>query len=819
MMIKKIVIAFLILGISLNAFAEDNNSELSKGNLTGYVFDSNENKPLEYATIALIDLENGSVVNGTISDESGYFQLKNINPGVYRIEITFIGYEKEVIEKIEITDKNRKIELGQVMISPASESIDEVVVTADRPTMTYKIDKKVINVSQQHTSASGTAVEILENVPSVTVDIEGNVSLRGSQSFTVLIDNKPTVLDPSDALSQIPASAIENIEIITNPSAKYDPDGTSGIVNIITKKNKMQGINGVVNLNAGMYDRYGGDFLINYRKEKFNVYVGADLNTRNMYGSRETENRTYNNDTTSYILSDGEFNRGGTSYSFRGGVDYNFNAFNTLSFEARYGNRNDNSDNETNYHEYINPGTFDEYYISKEESERGGDYLSLNLSYTRKFNKKGHELYALANYSRRDFDSESTNRLIGENNNIVSGQKSIESGPREPLRFQLDYTLPLSETNKFEAGYQSRMSDNTEKAEMFMFDTSAAVMDFVFQDQYSNTSNYRRSIHSLYAIYSGELGNFGYQGGVRGEYTYRDITIDETNENFNIDRWDIFPTVHVSYNLPKENQLMASYTRRIDRPRGWYLEPFLTWSDAYNVRRGNPGLDPEYIDSYELSYLNKFGRNSFSFEAYYRVTHNKIERVRSVYAENVFLSSFENVGKDYALGIESMLGLDLQKWWHVDLMGNLYDYRVEGQLDGRDFSESSFNWNIRFNNILRFGDNSRLQFNAMYNSPTISAQGERSDFFMANLAYKHDFMKKAFSATLQVRDAFGTMKHSSTYSGDDFYSYSYFEPKTPFVSVTLTYRINNYRPDRRRGSSGGEDLQEFDEGEGVGVEF
>ena len=815
-MLRKIIIAFLIIGLSLHAFAEEiNKTELSKGNLTGYVYDSEVDKPLEYATVSIINIENGSIVNGTISDESGFFQLKNIDPGVYRIEITFIGYEKKVIKKLEITNKSRKIELGQVMISPASESIDEVVVTADRPTMTYKIDKKIINVSQQHTSASGTAVEILENVPSVTVDIEGNVSLRGSQSFTVLIDNKPTVLDPSDALSQIPASAIENIEIITNPSAKYDPDGTSGIVNIITKKNKMQGINGVVNLNAGMYDRYGGDFLINYRKEKFNVYVGADLNTRNMYGSRETESRTYQNDTTSYILSDGEFNRGGSSYSFRGGVDYNFNAFNTLSFEARYGNRDGNSDNETNYHEFINPGTFNEYYTSKEESERGGDYLSLNLSYTRKFNKKGHELYALVNYSKRDFDSESTNRLINQNNEIVSGQRSIETGPRQPLRFQLDYTLPLNETNKFEAGYQSRMADNTEKAEMFMYDTSATVMDFVFEDQYSNTSNYRRSIHSLYGIYSGELGNFGYQGGVRGEYTYRDITIDETDENFNIDRWEIFPTVHMSYNLPKENQVMASYTRRIDRPRGWYLEPFLTWSDAYNVRRGNPGLDPEYIDSYELSYLNKFGRNSFSFEAYYRVTHNKIERVRSVYSENVFLSSFENVGKDYALGIESMLGLDLQKWWHVDLMGILYDYRVEGQLGGRDFSESSFNWNIRFNNILRFGDNSRLQFNAMYNSPTISAQGERSDFFMTSLAYKHDFMKKAFSATVQVRDVFGTMKHSSTYSGDDFYSYSHFEPKTPFVSVTLTYRINNYRQDRRRGRSGGEDMQDFDEGEGV----
>ncbi len=811
-MIRKLFLALLITGISISAFAEEiNSSELSKGNLTGYVYDSNENKPLEYATISLVNLENGNVVNGTISDESGYFHLKNIEPGKYKIEITFIGYEKKVIESIEITNKTRKLELGQVMISPATESLDEVVVTADRPTMTYKIDKKVINVSQQHTSASGTAVEVLENVPSVTVDIEGNVSLRGSQSFTVLIDNKPTVLDPSDALSQMPASAIENIEIITNPSAKYDPDGTSGIVNIITKKNKMQGINGVVNLNAGKFDRYGGDFLLNYRKEKFNVYVGADVNTRNMYGSRETENRTFYNDTTSYVLSDGDFRRGGGSYSLRGGVDYNFNAFNTLSFEARYGTRNRLSSSETNYQEYTDPGTFNEFYTSEEESERGGNYLSLNLSYTRKFNKKGHELYALINYRKRDFDSEDVNYLIDNNNNIVSGQKSIETGPRQPLRLQLDYTLPLNETNKFEAGYQSRMADNQEKAELYLYENG----DFVFQDQFSNTSNYKRSIHSLYSIYSGELGNFGYQGGVRGEYTYRDITIEETSENFNIDRWDIFPTVHLSYNLPKENQLMASYTRRIDRPRGWYLEPFITWSNAYNVRQGNPDLQPEYIDSYELSYLNKFGRNSFSFEAYYRVTNNKIERVRSVYQENVFLSTYENVGKDYALGIETMLGLDVQKWWHVDLMGNLYDYKVEGEFNGRDFSESMFSWNIRFNNILRFGDNSRLQFNAMYNSPTISAQGERSDFFMTSLAYKHDFMKKAFSATLQVRDVFGTMKHSSTYSGDDFYSYSYFEPNTPFFSVTLTYRINNYRQDRRRGRNGGDEMQDFDEGEGV----
>ncbi|MCK5169234.1 MAG: TonB-dependent receptor [Bacteroidales bacterium] len=796
---NKIIIYVLLMLLSINVFSDDITGDANKGTLKGFVFDANANQPLEYATISMTRKKDNQLVNGTITDQTGFFKIKNVDFGMYSIEITFIGYKTKLLHDVAIRPDNKNVDLGQITLEPAVEKIGEAVVVADRPTMTYKIDKKIINVSQQHTSASGTAVEILETIPSVTVDIEGNVSLRGSESFTVLIDNKPTVLDPSDALSQIPASAIENIEVITNPSAKFDPDGTSGIINIITKKHKLQGFNGIANLNAGMHERYGGDFLINWRKERINIFVGADFNNRNRKGRRNSENRTIYNDTTSYILSDGDFERGRQSYSVRGGFDWTLNPRNSLNFEARLGDRSSIRYNFTDYKEYTNPVTTIDLYNSEDESERGGLYYNLSLGYTHNFLKKGHQLYTLFNYRMRDFGEESLNKLFDESEILISGQRSLESGPSQSYRTQVDYTLPLQENSKFEAGYSARIDNSEELAEMYQYNPATDVFDYMteFMHDVSHESN----IQAIYGIYSGQTGKFGYQGGLRGEYTYRNITLQETGESSVIDRFDIFPSIHFSYNTAKENQVMASYSRRIQRPRGWYLEPFLTWSDAYNVRIGNPDLEPEYIDSYELSYLYKFGKNTLSTDVYYRITNNKIERTRSVYEENVFLSSYENVGKDYSLGVELMLGIDILKWWHIDLMGNIYDYKVEGELLGSDFSESSFNWNTRFNNTLRLGKTTRVQLNGMYNSPTITAQGERDGYFRTNLAVRQSFYKNKLAATLQVRDVFGTMRHSSTYEGVDFYSYSHYEPNTPFVTFTLSFKINNYKPERKRNGN------------------
>ncbi|HCX99443.1 MAG TPA: hypothetical protein DG754_04810 [Bacteroidales bacterium] len=315
----------------------------------------------------------------------------------------------------------------------------------------------------------------------------------------------------------------------------------------------------------------------------------------------------------------------------------------------------------------------------------------------------------------------------------------------------------------------------------------------------------------------GERGNFGYQLGLRIEHTDRNIDLVGESTDFELKRWDYYPTVHFSYNLPADQEIMASFTRRLQRLRGWDLEPFYSWSDAYNVRIGNPNLIPEYIESYEVSYQKRFTKNVISVDVYYRVTNNKIERLRSIYddSDNIFLTTFANVGESFSLGTEIMVGFDPARWWHFDLMGNIYDYRQEGELNGRNYSAESFNWNARLNNNFKLARFTRLQFTGMYNSPTVTAQGTSEGFFVTSLSLKQDFFKNAFSLTLAVRDVFGTMGHRSTVQDTDFYTYREWNPSTPIFTLTASFRLNNFR-DRRRGSNGDSDPMDDMGGEEVG---
>ena len=801
---RNFLIIMLLLSVTSSAFSEGTNPLVkSKGTLKGFVIDVNVNQPLEYATISMVNKVDNKVVNGTITDETGFFKIKNIDFGTYKVNITFIGYKTKSIESVSLKSNNDIVDLGQISLDPAVEILDEAVIVADRPTMTYKIDKKIINVSQQHTSASGTAVEILENIPSVTVDIEGNVSLRGSDSFTVLIDNKPSLLDPSDALNQIPASSIENIEIITNPSAKYDPDGTAGIINIILKKSKLQGVSGVVNTNYGSHNSMGGDFLLSFRKEKLNFYIGADYNNRVMEGESIKENMKTKNDTSYYVFSDGDMSRDRVSSGIRGGIDFNLNALNSLSIGVRYGERSRGKDSYSDYREWISPDptSFVSNYKNESESENAGDYYSVNIDYVHKFLKKGHLLIGQFVFDSEDSEDTDITELMDVNTVMSSGQKSIEKEPEKEYRIKLDYTLPIGDKNKFEAGYQGRLKSSDSENEMYLYNTMTGNYDFM--TDFSHKVDSKNNIHALYSIYSSELGNFGYQLGLRGEYVDREISMVGENQDYTLNRVDLFPTIHLSYNFIKDIQMMTSYTRRIKRPRSWYLEPFITWSDAYNVRMGNPALDPEYIDSYELSFQKKYERNLISVDAYYRMTNNKIERVKSVYEDynNVYLSSVENVGKDYSFGTEIMFAFDAFKWWHLDLMANVYNYKVEGQLFDEDFSKESFNWNVRFNNLFKITKSTRLQLNMMYDSPTATAQGESEGGVMASLALKQDFFKNKLSATLQIRDLLNTAGHDFRTEGSGFYTYREFSPHSPMCSITLTYRINNYKKDRKHRSN------------------
>jgi len=774
------------------------------GFVSGIVEDSVTMAPIEYANIVVLSVKDTSVVTGTVTDKAGTFKIQGIPPGNYFIDVRFIGYIDKRIQQ-EFKPGNMQIDLGEISIRPAAIDLDDVIVEGNRSPISYQIDKKVIDVSRMETVTSGNATDILENVPSVTVDIDGNVSLRGSTSFTVLIDGRPSVLDPQDILQQIPASSIESIELITNPSSKYDPEGTSGIINIILKKNKNIGLSGVVNANAGLKDKYGGDFLFELRTENINTNFGLDYNRRFFPGNSNQENRYILPMNESFLNSNGNMEWGRISSGVKGGIDFLFSDNDVLSLGGRYGNRDNRRTSTADYTSWTSIDPTKENYINSSERKRSGDFYSLNMNYMKKFEKKDHQLAAELFFSRNNGD-ESTISSEFESGVQTGGKKTTEAGPSKDFRGKLDYTLPLGELNKFEAGYQGELDESEDATALYEFNPASG--EYEFQDMFDNTTNYKRSEHAFYTMYSDNIDNFGIQGGFRTEYTYRKIDVSPNNQNFTIDRWDYFPTLHSSYKFESGQQLMASYTRRINRPRGWALEPFDTWIDENNIRRGNPALQPEFIDSYEFGFQTFFGEISLSSEFYHRVTNDRIERVRSVYAQNVNFTTFDNVGTDYSTGTELMTIFDPVEFWNVNLMGNLFQYKVEGVLNNESFSRESFNWNARFNNVFKFSKTLQLQFNVRYNSPSVSSQGRWEGFFSTDFAVKKDLLDRMLSVTLQVRDIFSTAKREFTSEGVDFYNYTNFNRESPVVMLNLRFNFNNFKQERERGpgeNEGGED--------------
>lgn len=804
-MMKRIemVIVFVLSLFTTALFGQQRSYHVS-----GTVIDEKTKEPMQYATVTLLAQPDSTIEDGIITDRQGKFTVNADNPGTYTIKINFIGYSA-YHNDLSLNSENPSVEIGTIPLSSSSVNIDAVSVRANERAVEYKIDRKVVHVGDQYAALSGTAIDILQNVPSIDVDIENNVSIRGNSNFTVLIDGRPSVLEGSEALQQIPAGMIKDIEIITNPSAKFDPEGTGGIINIITKKRTITGLSGLVHGDIGIDEKYGGDFLLNYRTEKFNFLVGADYSDRKYPGTIERRQEAYNRDTTRSLNSDGNYTRGYNGYSGRAGIEWFPDEKNTISISGRYGGRESLGESTVNYEEWTNLSPNRNAYTNDEEWFRGGNFYSLNSEYTHNFNgteteEPDHRLDVHLMYYKRGGDEESINFLIDSEGNRADGQKSTESGPSTGLEYRINYEQPFSNELNMEVGTQGRVREAAETNALYMY--KPVTDQFEFQDRFSHDVTYTRNINAVYGLLRGEYNNLGYQLGLRGEYTFRDVNMKEQGQ-FNINRWDYFPTVHMSYRMGEKSQFMASYSRRIDRPRGWYLEPFITWSDAYNVRRGNPDLQPEYIDSYEVGYQRELSEtSSLSAEMYYHVTDNKIERVREVYRENIMLSTLANVGTDYALGTEIMLNTDLAEWWESDFSGNFYNYRVKGDINGEELDRESFTWSVEWNNIIKIGETTRIQINPEYDSREVEAQETESATFEVDGAIRQSFFDNKLSFTLQVRDIFNTDRHESVTEASDFYSYRLYTHNAPIVMLNVTWRINNFRNDRDyRGDSNGMD--------------
>ena len=753
--------------------------------------------PVKFANAALFSLRDSSVVAGAVADENGNFIIENIPYGRYYLVIDFIGFYKKTISGIKLYPQKKEFDAGVIMLKDASENIDEVVVSGERNQVEYKIDRKVVNISKDINSSGGTLVDALENAPSIQVDIDGNVTMRGSSNFQVLIDGKPTVLDANDILQQIPASAVENVEIITNPSVKFDPDGTTGIINIIMKKTHKKGFNGIVNTSIGTGDKYSADFLVNIRRKKVGFYFGANYGDRSSYSTGNSLRTTSNNDTTDYLSSDSKRTHARKYYSVKGGIDFYLNKKNTLSFSGRYGYFGFKMNSFSDISEYTSPKALDLYTVNDGRFEIGGGFYSATTDFTHNFAKKGHSLVFSVDYSVRSGGIDNTVGIIETDKNFNENfsetkYRTFQDRGRDRVRAKVDYTLPINEKSKFEAGYQVRLLNAG--GDYIYEDFTGG--DWIENTSLSNDMIFTRNIHSLYTSYSGEFAGIGFMAGIRGEYTDRMINQLTTGEEYPINRFDFFPSLHFSKQISKTDQVQLSYSRRVNRPRHWYLNPFLSYTDAYSVRQGNPGLLPEFIDSYELSYNKRIKKSIVNIDAYYRQTNNSINRVQELYGDDKILYTFDNLNKEYAYGSEISGNLTLTRKWRMFANINLYKFNLEGETAGVTTDLKSFNYDMKLNSTYMFTKNSRLQINGFYNAPTVTVQGSRKAFYIVSAAYRQEFFKRKFSVVLRVNDIFKTGKYITNTEGIGFTSYSEMLRESPVFMLSLSYKINNYKQKR-----------------------
>lgn len=791
-------ILFLLSGISQMAIAQ----------IHGRLLDASSREAIDYADIFLYETGNSKPIQQTFPNERGEFRFEQVGKGRYTIMARLVGYD--ILSKRDIEANGSPVNLGDLMMKPLEVGIAEVEVVASKRQLVYKLDKKVVEATSNMMAGGGSAVDVLENTPSIRVDAEGDVTFRGSSGFLVYIDGKPSVFTGTQALEQVPAGHIENIEIITTPSAKHDTEGDVGIINIITKKHSRQGLSGMINLSGSTWLSRHVDFLLTQQNARSRWYVGGQWTDRMRKSDFDQEKLTIvgNQTTSSHAIGP----RTGDSYHYtlKGGWSLSLPKTTiTLDLEGGYGGNKRKG--EMNYEETItlkggSPVTT--RYTSIDDYDNDENIGLGSLSVQHKFNDKGHEISASAYYKYGGNALEYFfNDLMSLQGERQQGHRAYESEHRETLRANLDYALPFGKGGKLEAGYQyySYLEDGNYKMEWW--DPEKQV--FYWRDDIYNTFYFQEGVNSIYAILSQSWNNFEAQAGVRGEHTHTVLRSSVEGADRTKNRFEFFPSVHLGYNFPNGHRLLASYSRRTTRPQLYYMEPYITYRDFYTAEIGNPDIRPEYINSFELNYQKSFGENSVSATLFHRSRKDKIERLRVPYSAGVTLDSMANVGHDYSTGLELSLNLHPVRWWNTTVNGNLYHYKVKNEQAAGGNTSTSTNYDILWNNLFDLGKYTRLQLDGSFVGPSVTTQGRTDAYWYANLAVRQQLFNRRLTATLAFRDIFRSAKYVSDIQTADLRSLTRIKPKYPQITLTLSWTFNSYKA---KSNATREDRSEMFEG-------
>ena len=823
-MLKYILISFLFILTTFSGFSQrpggGNRGPRPMATLTGTVVDSQTQTPLEFATITLFSMRDSSIAGGIITDETGKFVLKT-KAGRYYAKIEFIGYKPTAIEEIRLGRNNLNADLGTIQLSGDAEVLDEVEVVGEKSTFTMSLDKRVFNVGKDLTGSGANAAEILDNVPSVTVDVEGNVELRGSGNVRVLINGKPSGIvgiGDTRGLQNLAGGVIDRIEVITNPSARYDAEGMAGIINIVLKEERKGGLNGSFDFSLGYPELIGGAINMNYRKDKLNFFATYGLRYNERPGGGELFQEATRDGVTFLTDQTRDFDRSSLSHNIRFGSDYFFTEKSILTFAFNYKISDDENNNSLIYNDFIgdlsNPiGINDRSEIEGEDEES----LEYELTYRKTFDKKGQKFTANFNYqdNNEEESSDFVEKLLNPDGtpkgvpDIIQLSQNDEGEKRAIL--SADYIHPFGEHGKFEVGLRGSIREIRND-----FLVQQETEDgFEIVNNLSNNFIYDEGVYAAYAIYGNKIGRFSYQAGLRNEFTDIETLLINTGESNPRSYNNLFPSGFLGYQLSKTANIQVSYSRRIRRPRFWDLNPFFTFSDSRNFFSGNPNLDPEFTNSYEIGYMQFFTKGSIGSSLYYRHTTDVITRILKADSLGGTIRQPENLSTEDNYGLEVNGSYEPMKALKLNANINLYRSITEGMVDEQDFSADAFSVQGRFSSKITFAKGFDGQFTYNFRGPRMTTQGRRLAVHSLNIGLAKDVFKGKGTLALSVRDVFNSRKRRSIIDEPDFFQESEFQWRERQTTLSLNYRLNQKkkrgrnRGGARNGGGDGGDGGEF----------
>lgn len=808
--------------------------------ISGKVIDKETNQPLEYATIAFFNKKENKIQTGGITDLKGQFSIP-VPVGLYNITVEYISFKT-----ITIADKNitKSENIGSYSLEIDTESLGEVEIIAERTTVEIKLDKKIYNIGKDLTTAGGSVSDALNNVPSVAVDIEGSISLRGNENVRILINGKPSAMagfGDTNVLSQLPAEAIERVEVITSPSARYDAEGTAGILNIILRQKETLGFNGSINLTAGDPESLGVSANINYRTEKFNLF--SNLGYRYSNSPRNSFNDTQYFTTTidgveeapefERIREDQDVSRTNRGYNANLGMEYFLSDKTSLTGSVFYRTGEDADLSET-YSDRFNNGSIEEQTLRKEKEDEDGNDYQLALNYITKFDDSGHQITADLQYEN-GWEEKST--LINEDYLLTNQtnpdpfqiEKVNETEDQKEYLVQVDYVLPIGENTRFEAGYRGNFKN--EITDYLLEQEDITDQSFFVNDTITNIFDYSENINAVYAQYGTKINKFSFLLGLRLENTQLkgDINSKLTNTelqeafgfpidtDFDNNYLGLFPTLNLIYNLAgtdadAEESITVGFNRRINRARGHYINPFPSRSSRTNVFQGNPNLRPAFASAFDIGYLKRWEEITLTTSVYYQHETDSFERVEENTGQQttdgidiirtipVNLSSNDRTGGEFGILYSP------EKWLRLNTSFNIFEFNTKGEFNGVDYSAKNTSWFARFSSKVTLPTKIDWQTNANYRGASEGAQTVNKGVFSLDLAFSKEVLNDNATISLNARDVFNSRKRKSLTTTEFFERENESQYRQRQISLSFRYRFNQQKMrNERRGNDGSRD--------------